>query len=81
MQLIESFYLKYEIYKPRPVKKSYKETCACPLVSLSDFSPPSVYKSHILNRMINTLYTLVIGLQIMMIMMMIIGMEILNVTN
>ena len=37
-------------------EKSYKETCACALVSLSDFSPPSVYKSHILNRTMNKLY-------------------------
>ena len=40
------------------VKKTNKEIrhAACALVSLSDFSPPSVYKSHILNRTINKLY-------------------------
>ena len=56
IQFIESFYLKYGIYKPQEVKKSYKKTRACALVSLSDFSPPSVYKSHISNRTINKLY-------------------------
>ena len=38
------------------MKKSYKETRARALVSLSDFSPPSVHKSYILNRTINKLY-------------------------
>ena len=37
-------------------EKSYKETHACALVSLSDFPPPSVYKSHNSNRTINKLY-------------------------
>ena len=37
-------------------EKSYKETRACALVSLSDYLHPSVYKSHILNRVINKLY-------------------------
>ena len=39
-------------------EKSFKEIRACALVSLSDFSPPLVYKSHILNRTINKLYLL-----------------------
>ena len=33
-------------------EQSYKETSAQARVSLYDFSPPEVYKSHILNRMI-----------------------------
>ena len=37
-------------------QKSYRETRARVLASLSDFSPPSAYKSHILNRTINKLY-------------------------
>ena len=43
--------LKCGIYKPREVKNHH-----CALVSLSDFSPPSVYKFHTLNRTINKLY-------------------------
>ena len=43
IQFIESFYLKYGIYKPREVKNHIKK-------------PLSVYKSHILNRMINKLH-------------------------
>ena len=43
-------------FKTSGGEKSYKETRACALVSLLDFSPPSVYKSHILNRTINKLY-------------------------
>ena len=42
----------YGIYKSREVKKSDKETSAQARVALYDFSPPEVYKSHILNRMI-----------------------------
>ena len=44
------------MYKPRVVKKSDKETSAQAQVSLYDFSPPEVYKSHILNRSFNKLY-------------------------
>ena len=33
-----------------------RNSCASALVSLSDVQPPSVYKSHILNRPINKLY-------------------------
>ena len=35
-----------------------RNSCASALVSLSDIQPPSVYKSHILNRPINKLYIL-----------------------
>ena len=35
---------------------SDKETWAQTLISMSDFSPPSVYKSHIFNRNINKPY-------------------------
>ena len=33
-----------------------RNSCTSALVSLSDVQPPSVYKSHILNRPINKLY-------------------------
>ena len=36
--------------------KNHKETHACALVSLLDFSPPSVYKFHILSKTINKLH-------------------------
>ena len=47
------------IIDSQATQKSYKETCAWALISLSDFLPPSVYKSglsHILNRNINKLF-------------------------
>ena len=33
-----------------------RNSCASALISLSDVQPPSVYKSHILNGLINKLY-------------------------
>ena len=38
------------------VKNHIRKTRACALVFVSDFSHPSVYKSHILNGTINKLY-------------------------
>ena len=38
-----------------------RNSCASALVSLSDVQPPSVYKSHILNGLINKLYLLFIA--------------------
>ena len=48
-RVYESFYLKYGICKQREVKNPINE---CASMSLYIFSPPEVYKSHILNRMI-----------------------------
>ena len=48
----KSFYLKYGINKLREINKYDKETSVQAQVSLFDFSPPEVYKSHILNRII-----------------------------
>ena len=46
-----SFYLKYGIYKPREVKNLITKRVHKHKF-LYDASPPEVYKSHVINRMI-----------------------------
>ena len=57
LQFIESFYLKYGIYKPREVK--YHINLCLRTRFFIRFPPTLVYKSHILNRTINNLYIII----------------------
>ena len=62
MAVLDRFYCIFKIWDLAAAEgeKSVEEICACTLISLSDFPPFWVYKSHILNRTINKLYIIAI---------------------